>query len=116
MSTMVERVARAIEDADIGYSIRLTRLVDGIATYTLTDSDREGELEFPSHGEALEYITRKKIERKARAAIEAMMEPTSKMLDAAADEEDRRGYFSHENLIAEDVWPIMIQAALKESE
>lgn len=50
----------------------------------------------------------------ARAAIEAMMEPTSKMLDAAADEEDRRGYFSHENLIAEEVWPIMIQAALKE--
>lgn len=52
----------------------------------------------------------------ARAVIEAMMEPTSKMLDAAADEEDRRGYFSHENLIAEEVWPIMIQAALKEGQ
>ncbi|RVI91811.1 hypothetical protein [Sinorhizobium meliloti] len=54
----------------------------------------------------------------ARAAIEAMMEPTDAMLDAVADEEDRRGIPSGVigALIAEEAWPLMIQAALKEQE
>ncbi|RVG88689.1 hypothetical protein [Sinorhizobium meliloti] len=54
--------------------------------------------------------------RLARAAIEALMEPTDAMLDAVADEEDRRGIPSGVigALIAEEAWPLMIQAALKE--
>lgn len=50
----------------------------------------------------------------ARAAIEAMREPTAAMVLAVSTEEKRRGYFSHEAMDADDAWPIMITAALKE--
>jgi hypothetical protein len=86
MSTMVERVARAMHEA--------------VSPATPWEPKDDGYYQ-------AQYTS-------ARAAIGAMMEPTSKMLDAAADEEDRRGYFSHENLIAEEVWPIMVKAALEE--
>ncbi|MDX0227168.1 hypothetical protein RWA06_04635 [Sinorhizobium meliloti] len=87
MSTMVERVARAIELA--GWKYARQQAVGNI----------------PDMCEAM-----------ARAAIEAMMEPTDAMLDAVADEEDRRGIPNSviDALIAEEAWPLMIQAALKE--
>ena len=52
----------------------------------------------------------------ARAAIEAMKEPTEAMLNAVADEEDKRGIPNSviDALIAEEAWPLMIDAALKE--
>ncbi len=39
MSDVVGKVAGAIEDAEFGYSMNLTSLVDGVSTYTLTYSD-----------------------------------------------------------------------------
>lgn len=50
----------------------------------------------------------------ARAAIEAMRMPTANMVLAVTKEEKRRGFFSHEAMDADDAWPIMIDAALKE--
>lgn len=118
MSEMVERVARAIDEADVGYSINLTRLVDGVSTYTLRYHGLSDLLEFGSYDEASEHVRAARDERRARAAIEALMEPTDAMLDAVADEEDRRGIPSGVigALIAEEAWPLMIQAALKEQE
>jgi hypothetical protein len=83
--TMVERVARAIESTacPFGYEIRLTRLVDGVSTYTLTYDDRVGPLEFGSNGEANRHVSERKREVQARAAIEAMREPTKRMIEAA---------------------------------
>lgn len=50
----------------------------------------------------------------ARAAIDAMREPTGRMIDAVAGEEQKRGYFASESLDCCDAWPIMIDAALSE--
>lgn len=58
------------------------------------------------------------IERRiAIAAIKAMRTPTKAMLDAVEAEEDRRGYVAaaYESMSAEDAWPVMIDAALKEN-
>lgn len=54
----------------------------------------------------------------ARAAIEAMRTPTKALLDAVETEEERRGYAAsaYESMDAEAAWPVMISAALKESE
>jgi len=70
---ILERVARAIEGAQIGYSIRLVRLVNGVATHELTYDGLQGApLEFASHLEASEYVTARKREIQAKAALEAM--------------------------------------------
>lgn len=79
-STMIERVAQAIEQAQIGYSISMVRLVDGVATFECRVDGVEGVLEFDSHAEALEFVTARQREFQARAAIEAMSEPTKLML------------------------------------
>jgi hypothetical protein len=52
----------------------------------------------------------------AKAAIEAMRGPTASMIKAVEAEEDKRGYAAsaYECMSAEDGWPIMIDAALKE--
>jgi hypothetical protein len=111
---MIERVAEAINEASLGYNISLTRLVDRVSTYTLTDSDRLGPIEFPSHSDALEYITAKIRLAKARAAIKAMREPTEEMV--------REGRFSigvfyddSSDAEATSVFTAMIDAALKEN-
>lgn len=83
--TKLEEVAVAIEDAQIGYSIRLTRLVDGVSTYECRIDGLDGVLEFKSHGEALDFVTARRREVQARAAIEAMREPTQVMIDAMDD-------------------------------
>lgn len=53
----------------------------------------------------------------ARAAIEAMREPTKAMLDAVSEEEERQGYVAaaYESMDAESAWPVMIDAALKDN-
>jgi hypothetical protein len=83
MSEMIEKVAKAIEAADISYSVRLTRLVDDVATYTLSLPDHE-PMEFPSHDKALEYVAELRNAARARAAIEAMREPTYVMIETLA--------------------------------
>ncbi|ASQ11852.1 hypothetical protein CDO22_17820 [Sinorhizobium meliloti] len=92
MSTMVERVARA-----------------------LCVNEGENPDSPTPHNPHVDFVWQY-YRGPARAAIEAMMEPTDAMLDAVADEEDRRGIPSGVigALIAEEAWPLMIQAALKE--
>lgn len=106
MTSMVERVADAMEDADVGYSIQLVRLVDGVSTYHLTDSDRGPALHFGSHSSASEYIQKKNRLLRARAAIEAMREPTEAMAAAGSDEVTN----------GKQTWHAMIDAALEDKQ
>jgi hypothetical protein len=69
---MIEAVAQAVEDAEIGYSINLTRLVDGESTYTLRYQDGTPTLEFGSYDEASEHVGETRGERRARAVISAL--------------------------------------------
>ncbi|RVD36868.1 hypothetical protein EN742_21550 [Mesorhizobium sp. M4A.F.Ca.ET.020.02.1.1] len=50
----------------------------------------------------------------ARAAIQAMREPTQAMLDAVSKAEEDGGYIAaaFEHMEVDDAWPIMIDAAL----
>lgn len=72
MSDVVGKVAGAIEDAEFGYSMNLTSLVDGVSTYTLTYSDGSPPLEFPGTDEAYAHIASKRAAARARSAIAAM--------------------------------------------
>lgn len=84
MTPDLERVARAIEDAQFGYSIRLARLVDDVSTYTLTIDGDTGSREFPSHGEALEFVTERRRQAQARAAVAALMDVELHVIKAGA--------------------------------
>jgi hypothetical protein len=68
----VERVAKAIEAAQnaVSYRLELTRLVDGLSTYTLTYADGE-KLEFDDIDDGYLHIEQKKRLALARAAISA---------------------------------------------
>lgn len=66
----IDRVAKAIDDADPGYSIRLTSLVDGEAEYTLTVGEEVHKFEW--HDDALAMGYRLRLETQARAAIDVM--------------------------------------------
>ncbi|WP_029073538.1 hypothetical protein [Kaistia adipata] len=67
----VERVANAINDADVGYRMTLIRLVDGIYTYELV-YDGEAAIEFDNTDDLYEHVGARKREAMARAAILAM--------------------------------------------
>jgi hypothetical protein len=94
MSEMVERVARAIDPT-------AWRWLDSIV-------GRE-----PAH--PAEAPTRATQVRQARAAIEAMREPTEAMLRASpvvGTGPDERGNWAVNTKPAQAVWPAMIDAAL----
>lgn len=110
MSGMITRVADAIADAEVGYNMTLVRLVDGISTYSLRYDDGE-TLEFGSLGECYEHINSKKRAAQARAAIEAMREPTPEMVSAGMGEVPEDGS-EYEDV--EDAWRAMIDAALSQ--
>ena len=75
--TPEEAVARAIDAADVGFSMELTRLVDGVATYTFTvKTDPPTVRDFEDRDEGYAWIHDLKSHARARAAIAA--------LDAAA--------------------------------
>lgn len=105
MSEMIERVATAMEEAAFGYSMNLVRLVDGVSTYRLKYSDGE-LLEFGSTDEVYEHVAEKKRRTQARAAIEAMREPTEEMGRIVRE---KIGGFSDSRMYRE-----FIDAALKE--
>src|SRR6478735_2216316 len=104
MSTMVEKVARALTETQIRTANELFKLTNPRRVRT-----EERIMAAVESGWRLN-------EKDARSAIEAMMEPTPEMLKAVDEEEDRRGYVhaANETMSAEDAWPVMIQAALKE--
>lgn len=66
------RVASAIDDADFGFSLKLTRLLDGVSEYTVTFSDGTPPMVFPDTENAYEYIRGRKLLAKAQAAIAAL--------------------------------------------
>lgn len=66
---MVEIAAKAMDDAEFGFSLMLTRLVDGVSTYTLTYSDGSPQLEFEDTDRAYEHVAQRKRLTQARAAL-----------------------------------------------
>lgn len=95
----LEEVARAIEAAQIGYNISLARLVDGVSTYECRIDGISGILEFDSHADALEFVTARRREVQARAAIEAMREPSKAMQHAVAAQWGRRTWEQYGEVI-----------------
>jgi len=113
MSEIVERVAAALEMAEVGYHLRLTSLVDGVSTYTLSYDDGTADLTFDCTDDAYVHIAHKKRQAAARLAIEALREPTDEMIAAAnALDEVSKGVLITPTPGA--AWQAMIDAALKE--
>jgi hypothetical protein len=81
-----EALIAAIDAADCGHSMRLTRLVDGEETYTVTVGDQTAEL--PGADESYEWIREVKAKRKADAILTALAalhdEAARAALEAAA--------------------------------
>lgn len=67
----VKRVARAIDEASVGHSINLTRMVDGEAEYTAVVGDQEPRI-FPSYSDASDYVETFRRHARARAALAAI--------------------------------------------
>ena len=107
MSEMIDKVARAIEGVEVGYHLRLTSLVDGISTYTLDYDDGTPTMEFDCTDDAYAHIAHKKRLKAARAAIEAMREPTAEMLFVGSNDE---AGFTQRNLLQS--WHLMIDEVL----
>lgn len=82
---LLERVAKAIEGASFNFSIHLTRLVDGVSTYTLTTA--EGSRDFFSHEEAYEDLTRQKRFRQARAVLSVVLEAAAEAVESLPENE-----------------------------
>ena len=89
MMNMIERVARAL---------------------AASDSGPEGSKLFRIHWEEFEpgYMN------SARAAIEAMMEPTPEMIAAVDKVQENGSYVMYETVEWQDAWPVAITAALEE--
>jgi hypothetical protein len=81
---LIEAAAKAIEDAEFGYSLNLTRLVDNESTYVLTYTDGSEPLEFSDIDEAYEHIAYKRETARARAAASIFIEACAKEADAAS--------------------------------
>jgi hypothetical protein len=89
---VVERVADAIEAASVGYSITLTKLVDGEAEYTATVDGQPPKI-FPGHEEASEYVDGFRRTMKARAALAAMQQQAPVADDVAKAIEPVRPWY-----------------------
>lgn len=78
-----EALIAAIDAADCGHSMRLTRLVDGEETYTVTVGDQTAEL--PGADESYEWIREVKAKRKADAILTALAALHDEAARAALD-------------------------------
>ncbi len=72
---LIDRIAAAIESAEVGYSLTLTRLVDGERTYTLTYSDGTPPLTFDDIDDGYLHISERKRRAQAAAVIAALEPP-----------------------------------------
>lgn len=76
MNELVERVAQAIDDAEISWRSRLIRLVDGVNTYRLELGDAVMEFtdtdEISASDRLYATVNKAKREAKAAAAIAVM--------------------------------------------
>lgn len=68
---LIQSVAEAIEAADVGYNLRLTKLLDGISEYTLTYADGEEHV-FEDINDGYRHIRDRRFRAKAVAAIGAV--------------------------------------------
>ena len=73
----IERVAAAIESAEVGYTLRLTRLVDGEETYTLAYSDGTPPLTFSDIDDGYRHVQARKRKAQAVAVIAALSPSTT---------------------------------------
>lgn len=90
--TPLERAARAAEEIDqLGFSLTLTRLVDGVSTYKLTYDDGDGPFEFDDINDGYAHVSRKRSLARARAVIEAIREPDEAMMVAGCKADDILG-------------------------
>lgn len=64
---LVEAVAEAIDRVDVEYTIKLTRLLDNVATYRAVCDGMS--CEFESHEEAALWVNEYRLKAKARAAL-----------------------------------------------
>lgn len=78
-ASVIEAVADALESTDVGYSMRLTRMVDGVHTYELDYGNGEPKLEFASTDEVYEHVGRRKRASQAKAAIDAYLSALPKL-------------------------------------
>ena len=102
--SMIERVARAIYETwaqEKGAEADWPLVCEAVAT--------TNEQEFPALHETYSLAI-----NEARAAIEAMREPTDAMVDAGFDAGDDTVQGYSENADPQDTWQAMIDAALNE--
>lgn len=111
MSEMVERVAKAIERTEVGYHLKLISLVDGVSIYALTYDDDPVPLAFSCIDDGYAHIAEKKRLGAARAAIEAMREPTEEMTDGLHIDCWGQSYVGEHQMV--EIWQTMIGKALK---
>jgi len=120
----IEAVARALREAEVGYHLSLTRLVDGVSTYTLTYNDGSPFIEFDNMDDGYAHISAKRSEAQSKAVITAYeahlkaegfvvvpREPTQAMTQAAMDALDSPFYADLER-----VYRAMIAAAQEHSD
>lgn len=69
----IEAAAKAMESAELGYHLRLTGLVDGVHTYTLTYDDGTPPLNFDNIDDGYAHIASKRRLAQATAAITAYL-------------------------------------------
>lgn len=78
----LEAIARAIESVDVGHSLTLTRLVEGVSTYTLKMAGHEDE-QFEWIEDGYELIAERKRLAIARAVLTELLELDEAMVRAA---------------------------------
>lgn len=113
---MVGKLADVMDEADVEYSIRLTRLVDGEATYTLTTSLRDGPLEFPSNEDASNYVQGLRRQAKVRAVLLALRESSEGMIEAGRPHMPHNPNRPPLDEHLGNIFTAMIDAALKEGD
>lgn len=114
MSTeMIGKIASAIGLADdaFGYSFNMTKLIDGVATHTLTMDGFE-PVDFEDRDDGYRLIAERRNRLRAKAILEALKDPSVDMIEASID---AREYGMTLEESANAVWQSMIDAALGEN-
>ncbi len=86
----IEKVAKAIEAADCGYSIKLTSLTSEGSVYTLDLCDGSDLQTFPDAEDARAFANRHRSMARAKAAIAALASaPPAPTPEAGSDLDER---------------------------
>lgn len=70
---IVDAIAKALENAEFGFSLQLTRLVDGESTYTLRYSDGSEPIEFDDIDNGYAHVAEKKRLTQALAVLTTLV-------------------------------------------